>query len=103
MSLQVTRFNLVSVLAETLDRCKKDLAQAEKESSNYHLIRDLRCAVTALEGIDNEIRGVWEQAPRGQRSPMFIRYVIDEGSQMVMDPELSILIKRIEDVYDRDF
>jgi len=47
-------------------------------------------------------RRTHQQRPIGQRSAPFIRYVIDEEPQMIMDPQLKSLIVAIEDFYAQE-
>jgi hypothetical protein len=54
----------------------------------------------SLELIYTELHG-GSQRPKGQRSAMFTRYVIDEEPRMVMTSELRDLIVQIENIYFR--
>ena len=82
-----------------LNVCREELERA-RQQSNFILERDLGIALTALELIYSELHGSLPR-PKEKRMAIFIRYVIDEESQMVMDAELRDVIERIEDVYSR--
>src|ERR1044071_426476 len=96
--LKVTRDNLGQAVDSTLSRVRSELAKTSPDSAA--LINDLQMAQKALEGIRQELHG-GPQRPKGQRSGLFTRYVIDEGPMMAMDPELRDTIERIEYVYKR--
>ena len=98
--LAVTQDNLDQVIKRCLLDCEERLAQAETAGINLPLIRDLRVATHALQLIEAELRGNVKR-PKGQRSAMFTRYIIDEESQIVMDADLADTIMRIEGVYKR--
>jgi hypothetical protein len=91
----ITRDNLPQAVAATLDECRAALACA----TNAALIQDLTVALRALELIQAELDGT--RPPRTVRSAMFIRYVLDEEPQIVMDRELRDRIQRIEHLYKR--
>jgi hypothetical protein len=94
----INRDNLTESVTETLAACRALLDDAT--TSNPALAKDIRVAIDALSLIDSELQSS-EGRPRGQRSAQFMRYVIDEDAQMVMDPELRDKIVKIEDVYAR--
>jgi len=87
---KVTLANFDAAVAQALQECR-----AHQKRNNRHAI-DLDVAVRALEQIEME-RRTHQQRPIGQRSAPFIRYVIDEEPQMIMDPQLKSLIVAIED------
>lgn len=92
--------NLAQTVDSALSRCRIELERAAKEPRNLALLRDLRIGLQALELIYTELHG-GAQRPKGQRSAMFTRYVIDEEPQMVMASELRDLIVQIENIYSR--
>lgn len=96
----VTRGNLAQSVDAALSRCREESERAAKQSANPALLRDLRIGLQSLELIHTELHG-GPQRPKGQRSAIFTRYVIDEEPQIVMAPELRDLIVEIEDVYSR--
>ena len=96
--LKVTRDNLVEAVDSTLDRCRSELERASRDRPAH--AREMRVAVQALEGIHRELHGS-SQRPKGKRSGMFTRYMLDEEPQLMMDPELRDTIVKIEDVYRR--
>ena len=97
---QITRATFRRAVTDTLRSCRRQLEEAERAGSAYFLIRDLSAAVDALELIESEMRS-GTQRPKGRRSAMFTRYVIDEEERMVMDAELKNATVRIEDLYAR--
>jgi len=62
---------------------------------------DLKNAIEALGTIDDEIHGRKPRRPKGLRTGLFTRYVIDEGDRMAMDSYLKDTIVKIESVYKR--
>lgn len=92
--------NLPQTVDATLSRCRMELENATRTPENLALIRDLRIGLQALELIYKELHGE-SQRPKGKRSAMFTRYVIDEELQMVMPPELRDMIVQIERIYSR--
>jgi hypothetical protein len=96
----VIRNNIAQAVDSALSRCRAEMESATREPANPALLRDLRSGLQSLELIHAELHG-GPQRPKGQRSAMFTRYVIDEEPQMAMAPELRDLIVEIEDVYSR--
>jgi hypothetical protein len=98
---RITRATLPQAVQFVLSECRSQLERATQDSASRDLIRDLSAAVDALGLIDEEIRGNRAPRPKGQRSASFIRYVIDEGERMVMNPILKQKVVEIEDIYSR--
>jgi len=97
---KVTRENLADSVKCAMTTCQTQLEATEEAATNSGLVRDLNVALRALRLIASELEG-GPQRPKGQRSAQFIRYVLDEGDRMAMDPELRKMIVQIEDVYSR--
>ncbi len=96
----ITRHNLIQAVDSALAQCKTELDQMVAQGGNQASVRDLGFALQSLDLIYSELHG-GVQRPRGQRSAMFTRYVIDEEPQMAMNPELKDRIVQIEDAYSR--
>ena len=96
----VTRENLTQAVEAALAECLLQLAAA-KESGNSKLERDLDSALYAVRIIDSELKNPTTARPKHLRSASFIRYVIDEEPNMVMNEELKQCIVKIEDIYKR--
>lgn len=96
----LTRENLTSNLDVALAQCRHELDRARQDNRGDALIRDLQYGLQALDLIYSELHG-GPQRPKGQRSAMFTRYVIDEEERIVMPAELRDLIVQIENRYSR--
>jgi hypothetical protein len=96
-SSNVTSGNLGRAVDFAIEACASGLNQ---NSNNHALARDLTFALQALKLIREELND-GRQRPKGQRSAMFTRYVIDEEPQIVMSRELLNLVVKIENIYAR--
>ena len=93
---RITRDNLPSTVNDALLKCRERIVGAQGA-----LADDLDIAIAALELIKSELSGDAPQRPRGQRSALFICYVIDSNDKLAMEDELKNTIVKIEDVYKR--
>jgi hypothetical protein len=93
----INRDNLNAAIDETLSECLawKDNAR------DQHLNEDLKIAIEAIQGVKDELEGKVPQRPKGLRTGLFIRYVLDANDELAMDVTLKEKIVRIEDIYKR--
>jgi len=98
--LTVTHENLPQAVKVALEECLLQL-DAAKRCADSKLERDLNSALYALRLIDSELRNPTTARPKHLRSAAFIRYVIDEEPNMVMNEECKQFVVRIEDIYKR--
>ncbi|MGA9208648.1 MAG: hypothetical protein WB347_12655 [Terriglobales bacterium] len=97
----VTTANFAEYLKAAIEACQREMSNAQQAPTNEALIRDLRIALQSLDGMRAELEGRLPSRPRGRRSALFTRYLIDEGPQAVMEAHLRDLIVQLEDVYAR--
>jgi hypothetical protein len=99
--INVMYANLIEQVHSALQKCRAELTRNEMAGGERSLNRDLTIAIEALEVIRKELQGEVRQRPKGQRSAMFTRYVIDEGLHMFINPDLRELVVNIEYLYSR--
>mgnify|MGYP003388031109 CR=1 FL=1 len=98
--MQVTKENLPEAVKVALAQVDALSELAKGQPDNQAILRDLTWARKALTLIDSELtQGL--RRPIGSRSAMFIRYVLDEGPNIVLAEPLRTTITQIEDVYAR--
>lgn len=98
--LNITRENFSQVVKDTIKQCTSQLDATRNDSTKFALVHDLEIALTALRLIDSELRDK-KSRPKGQRSGIFTRYVVDEQDRMALAPSLRDEIMQIENFYAR--